>query len=459
MSKKYSFIFFAVISMNAVASVQTDLGDFFNGMAYSGNVTQGKAWQGQSAGYVTGGSMYLRAPVKSIQVASVQLPSITAGCGGIDAYLGSFSYISGAEIQGFVKSIMSNAKGYMFDLALATTVPEMKGVKDFLQGQANNINDLNISSCQAAQGIVGGIWPKTQVSQQKICQDISGEQNIFADWAESRKECTVGGQQETVNNKASAAEKDQVIRDKNITWDSLKKNPLFNGDSKDQLREFVMSLVGSRIFKSGTDGSQVTINLPPMMNRSSIIAALMYGGDKKAEVYDCVDEDKCLNVKASTLTISASQALVNKVLALISSIQQKIIADNVSLTAEEKGFINSTSVPVLKYLTTSQSLGMDPTYLTQMADYIARDILLQYIGELIDQVNMAVASGNYTEPVAEELRTNAVNALDVLHKMKIESIGRQQELANLERNISYLQQQLSTVMLTNYQANYKFGEQ
>jgi len=61
--------------------------------------------------------------------------------------------------------------------------------------------------------------------------------------------------------------------------------------------------------------------------------------------------------------------------------------------------------------------------------------------------------------VAEELRANAVNAMDLLHKMKIESVSRQQELANLERNISYLQQQLSTVMLTNYQANYKFGGQ
>ncbi len=457
--KHFTYLLACLFSMRGYASVQTDLGDFFDGMGYASNVTQAKAWQGQSAGYITGGSMYMRTPVKSIQLASVELPSITAGCGGIDAYFGSFSVISGSEIQAFAKSIMSNAKGYMFDLALTTTVPEMASVKNYLQKYANDINDSNISSCQAAQGIVGGLWPRTQVSQQKVCQDIAGQDNIFADWAASKKECTVGGQQDAVNNTASKAQKDQVIKNKNITWDTLKKNRLFSGDDKDQLREFVMSLVGSRIFKSDSNGKQITINLTPMVDRDSIIAALMYGGDKQAEVYDCIDEDLCLNVKPSKLKISSSSALVSRVLTLINSIQQKIIADNGSLTSEEKGFINTTSVPVLKYLTVSQSLGMDPIYLTQMSDYIARDILLRYIGELIDQFNMAVASGNYTEPVAEELRANAVNAMDLLHKMKIESVSRQQELANLERNISYLQQQLSTVMLTNYQANYKFGGQ
>ncbi len=42
------------------------------------------------------------------------LPDINAGCGGIDAYLGSFSFINGEQLQRFVKQIMSNAAGYFF---------------------------------------------------------------------------------------------------------------------------------------------------------------------------------------------------------------------------------------------------------------------------------------------------------------------------------------------------------
>ncbi len=81
------------------------------------------------------------------------LPDINAGCGGIDAYLGSFSFINGEQLQRFVKQIMSNAMGYFFDLALQTTVPEIKTAKDFLQKMANDINSMNLSSCQVAQGL------------------------------------------------------------------------------------------------------------------------------------------------------------------------------------------------------------------------------------------------------------------------------------------------------------------
>ena len=46
---------------------------------------------------------------------------------------GAFSHINGDQLQRFVKQIMGNAAGYFFDLALQTTVPEMKQAKDFLQ--------------------------------------------------------------------------------------------------------------------------------------------------------------------------------------------------------------------------------------------------------------------------------------------------------------------------------------
>ncbi|WP_420480749.1 conjugal transfer protein TraH [Escherichia coli] len=42
---------------------------------------------GAGAGYAYGGSLYARTQVKNIQLISMTLPDINAGCGGIDAYL------------------------------------------------------------------------------------------------------------------------------------------------------------------------------------------------------------------------------------------------------------------------------------------------------------------------------------------------------------------------------------
>lgn len=435
---------------SARADVNSDLNGFFGSLGYSGNVTQAQAWQGQAAGYFTGGSVYLRNPVKNVQLISMQLPSLNAGCGGIDSYLGAFSMISGEEIQRFVKQIMSNAAGYAFDLALQTMVPELKQAKDFLQKLASDVNSMNMSSCQAAQGIIGGLWPVTQVSQQKICQDIAGETNMFADWAASRQGCTVGGKGDTVTNKATDAQKDQVLKNKNLIWDALNRNSLFNGNR--QLKELVMSTVGSIIFNRNGD---VTI-LTPLVDNRDLVKVLMRGGT--AKVYGCDEESLCLAPVVANITISESNGLVTLVKNLMLSMQLKL-TDDTALTEQEKGFVNTTSVPVLKYLTNAQSMGMSATYLIQVADYIAQDLMIQYLQELVKQASLAMAGKNWPEEAASKLRDNVMHAQGLLADMKLQSAADQNALDGIDRTMQYLQQQVSTIISGSYQSNYHWGDQ
>jgi len=430
------------------ADVNNDLNGFFGSLGYSGNATKAQAWQGQAAGYFTGGSVYLRNPVKNVQLISMQLPSLNAGCGGIDAYLGSFSMISGTEIQRFAKSIMSNAAGYAFDLALQTMVPELKQAKDFLQKLASDVNSMNMSSCQAAQGIIGGLWPVTQVSQQKICQDIGGQSNMFSDWAASRQGCTVGGQSDSVTAKASPEEKDQVLKNKNLIWDALDRNGLFS--SNRELKELVMSTVGSIIFNASGD---VTILMPLADNRD-LVKVLMRGGT--ARVYGCDEPNLCLGPVVKDLNISEASSLVQLVKTLMLSIQSKL-TDDVALTDQEKGFINTTSVPVLKYLTNAQSMGQSGTYLIQVSDFIAQDLMVQYLQELVKQASLSLAGKNFPEEAGAKLRDNVIQTQGLLADMKLQSAADQNALDGLDRNMQYLQQQVSTIISGSYQSNYHWG--
>ncbi|MEN4892599.1 conjugal transfer pilus assembly protein TraH [Erwinia billingiae] len=437
-----------VISSPALADVQGDLNGFFGSLGYDGNVSKAQAWQGQAAGYMTGGSVYLRNPVKQVQLISMQVPSLNAGCGGIDAYLGSFSFINGAELQRFVKQIMSNAAGYAFDLALQTMVPELKQAKDFLQKLASDVNSANMSSCQAAQGIIGGLWPVSQVSNQKICQDIAGESNLFSDWAASRQGCTVGGQGDSVTGRAGDDMKDQVLKNKNLVWDALGRNHLFDGNR--QLKELVMSIVGSIIFNKTGD---VTI-LTPMVDNRDVITVLMRGGT--AKIYGCDDADLCLGPTVTDVTVSSDNGLVTLVRTIMLSINQKL-GDDTGMTNREKGFINTTSVSVLKYLTNSRSMGMSPTYLIQVADFIAQDLMIQYLQELVKQAGQSLAGKNFPEQAAGELRNNVAQAQSLLAQMKLQSAADQNALDGIDRNMQYLQQQVSTIISTSYQGNYHWG--
>ncbi len=320
----------------ASADVNSDMNQFFNKLGFASNTTQPGVWQGQAAGYAYGGSLYARTQVKNIQLISMTLPDINAGCGGIDAYLGSFSFINGDQLQRFVKQIMSNAAGYFFDLALQTTVPEIKTAKDFLQKMASDINSMNLSSCQVAQGLVGGLFPQTQESQQKVCQDIGSESNIFADWAASRQGCTVGGQSSSVRDKASDKDKERVLKNQNIIWEALKKNRMFDGNK--ELKEFIMTLTGTLIF--GED-SEIT-PLPARTTDRDILRAIMEGGT--AKIYHCNDSDKCLKVVAdANVTIARDKALKSQITKLLTSIQNKAVSDT-PLDAREQGFISSTTI-------------------------------------------------------------------------------------------------------------------
>ncbi|MEI7412162.1 conjugal transfer pilus assembly protein TraH [Pectobacterium aroidearum] len=433
----------------ATADVNKDMNQFFDKLGFASNTTQPAVWQGQAAGYASGGSLYARTQVKNIQLISMTLPDINAGCGGIDAYLGSFSFISGEQLQRFVKQIMSNAAGYFFDLALQTTVPEIKTAKDFLQKMASDINSMNLSSCQAAQGIVGGLFPKTQVSQQKVCQDIAGESNIFSDWAASRQGCTVGGKSDSVRDKAGEKDKERVTKNINIMWQALSKNRMFDGNK--ELKEFVMTLTGSLIF--GPNG-EIT-PLPARTTDRDIIRAIMEGG--KAKIYHCNDSDKCLKVVSDTnVSISKNNALKAQIEKLLNSIQNKALSDE-PLSEKEKGFIAGTTIPVFKYLVDPLMLGVSSSVVYQLTDYIGYDILLQYIQELIQQARAMVSTGNYDEEVIGHITENLNEASRQISVFQSQVQTQQDALLVVDRQMSYMRQQLSARMLSRYQSNYHFG--
>lgn len=131
---------------------------------------------------------------------------------------------------------------------------------------------------------------------------------------------------------------------------------------------------------------------------------MMEGGT--AKIYHCNDSDKCLKVVAdATVTITSSKALKSQISALLSSIQNKAVADE-KLTDQEKGFISSTTIPVFKYLVDPQMLGVSNSLIYQLTDYIGYDILLQYIQELIQQARAMISTGNYPQSTMDMIMEN-----------------------------------------------------
>ena len=142
----------------APADVLSEMNRFWQGAAV--NTTGPTAFQGQASGHWTLGNLYLRAPVRSEQIASVSLPSFRAGCGGIDAFAGAFSFINSDQLIAFGRAVAQNAAGFAFELALETISPVIAETMAKLRALAQWVNSQNLNSCETAQALVGALWSK-----------------------------------------------------------------------------------------------------------------------------------------------------------------------------------------------------------------------------------------------------------------------------------------------------------
>src|SRR5262245_22745233 len=124
----------------AYAGIGGDLNHFFNQMGFSNNVTAPNAYQGQGAGYYSGGSLFARDSVRDVQIASVDLPSFRSGCGGIDLFTGGFSFVNSQQLIDAMQNIINNSIGYAFNLALESTTPEIANVMKYINTLSNEIN-------------------------------------------------------------------------------------------------------------------------------------------------------------------------------------------------------------------------------------------------------------------------------------------------------------------------------
>ncbi|NEH47161.1 TraH family protein, partial [Rhizobium leguminosarum] len=80
--------------------------------------TSAQTYNSQRLMGVYGGSLSIRSPGRGINIVQFAPPRIDAGCGGIDIFFGSFSFINGAQFEQLLRSIAANATGFAVKAAI-----------------------------------------------------------------------------------------------------------------------------------------------------------------------------------------------------------------------------------------------------------------------------------------------------------------------------------------------------
>jgi conjugative transfer pilus assembly protein TraH len=376
-------LIFSLLAMPALAiagDVKKQMMKFLDEVVASSNYSSADIYQGQKAGYVTGGSYTVRSNSMNLNPAIVTLPKYEAGCGGIDIYAGGFSFINDEQLVQALKSIGSASAGYAFMLAMETVSPQMASTMKQMQTWANNMNTMSINSCEAAAQLVGSVWPQNDMASRQICQAIGTESSLFRDHVAGRHQCENAQSRKDVKNAVQNQNPD-ISFDYNVAWSAIKLQGTLVEDQN--LAELLMTLMGTIIVND--ESAEV---FPSKASEEAFIRTLVEGG--KNTIYSCDEQKKCLHVTSKSIIIKQTESWAGRVEELLLSVQRKILSDE-ELTFPEIELISKSRIPLYKYMAilTAYKKSVCPVEIKQMADVVAIDVLSRFLRESLDSVRRA----------------------------------------------------------------------
>jgi conjugative transfer pilus assembly protein TraH len=407
--------------------------------------------QGQTMNLYTGGSLFMRMPKRTYQLATVTPPSWNAGCGGIDLFAGGFSFINKEQFVAMLRNIGSNALGYGFKLAIQNLCPTCDNVMQALQATAQAANRLNMDSCEAAKGIVNAAVPDTWTrGKQNAAKNFGVDTNIFENitdaWTNVMNSESRANQ--TVNDVANARpETKDALPTGNVVWKALKK---LDGITDEQ-RMVLMSMIGSTIFST-----DATATAPKKLVRKEITVEQLVGARTTADTItvpiwrcDTTSADGCLSPTEDEVTTKSFKTMVREKMEKISDkIANRSAHDDMAATI---GFLNATDLPIYKMLavtTTLNNTSMADALIGRYQDLIAAKYAEVYIQRGVTDLRAALAKYaatadatmaqtiNESKPDLEEISRAAKQVLATAYSQTISTYNIAQEVQYMERALN-----------------------
>ncbi len=307
--------------------------------------------------------------------------------------------------MGLLKSIGSSATAYAFQLGLQTVSPQIKSTIDQLQAIAQDVNALNINSCEAGAALVGSVWPRTDASQQMLCRSMGSGLGSVSDYAAARQGCGTGGKREQFYGKQGNAQFEDVKpHNVNLAWKALKKSTVASDKA---LREFFMSVSGTIIIIAAKGNERPKITYLPSKATSSTFLNALLRGEEGAPIYVCDEAESCLAPTNSTHKLTAKDALYSKISATLNGIRDKV-KSNGQLTQSEMDLIASTPIPIMKILLVELMYRGGNTILSldMYAEVIAHDVLMSHLSAVLDEVESGLRAFDVDEGTMQSFRTD-----------------------------------------------------
>lgn len=421
-----------IISLNiSYASIGDEIEQMFRRWGFKATTNDPGAYTAQTRGFITGGSLNLRAGYEPIQLFSINPPRIRAGCGGIDLYFGGISFVNKDQFVNMLRTIGQNSLGYAFQLGLEAVCPtcleEIKSIVNRIQNWQKMMTD----SCQAAKSLVN--WVSGSIAEASIsaCEQRLIEEGEDPDTAQ--RQCASGSN--TLNKlrelKNEAFSQNTIPRTRvygNAVWDALRSVPLSNED-----KEIIQSLVGTFICKMGDKGEPIC----EYTGSTITLRDFLYGNQNVQLIRNKAVSDE---TKPEVEYVSGSiyPGYKQKVTEMVTQIAQKLLR-NQPLSSEEKQFIDASIIPITNLVeVTKTTPGLLNTAIEMTSDIAALSMAYATVKRYIHAIESNVGKQSVVE------RDKLLDRIDSI-KADIHN--------ELTRELKFFESQMRTFELTAFFLN------
>ena len=458
------------------------IGDFYSSAGAAVSTTAPQAISSQSVVGFSGGGLSWRVPSKNFQPFQITPPSLKAGCGGIDAYLGAYSFPNKDQFVQALRNFGQAAIGYFFELALRTMAPEIAVTLDVINDLATRVNQFSMNSCAAAKKAVGYLaedWMKANARDASGYARAAGEFldefdatfNIESDGGKTMEEKYMQNYGKPASALTSAdAGKFNPVKVNVLRYALDHAN--IDATSEDE-KDLIMSLVGpTLIFRTGSAGdgtvSPEVGSVPKTIDFKQLVGehVLTAGPTATLQVLKCDSHTECLYPYKSSAVV---ETFAQRAMAAITRIRSNVATHTpgTNLTADHQLVLKMTSVPLYRAAAMAESSGVAAMVANELvydlADYAAMDAAVNMVTYYLGITDKALATVSPKVPTVfqpelfamrtriSDIRTQMHEQVRYLYQVKGDPYKKIDQLDKVERA-------MYTNLNATLAANARFGK-
>jgi conjugative transfer pilus assembly protein TraH len=327
--------------------------DWVNDWFQQQTTTSPGHFEGQQRGYYSGGGFDARWRMSNDHLVSANPPSIKIGCGGIDIFGGSMSYMNEDYLVQKLQGIIQAAPAFAFQLAMQEYCKPCEAVMNTLNQVTDELNQLQLNDCQASQKLAAAIVDPSQVAADLhgVAASAIGLKNgLVQNYSDFQSQISSSGGKSPapLNNATSGCPADF-------------QSTFLNGSVVDN----VTSLIGLNSYAGIMRGlvGDVVVTWVAANNDYSVTTIEACPGNNELSFDDflegTVDQRPADGSSCSSANQSAVRTIVQNNL---DSIATKLSGSGSALSSADQSFIDASPIPLYAILKDAQSAGLTGSF-------------------------------------------------------------------------------------------------